>query len=102
MILVGSFFCDLIYPLQYSSWDEQHIGDFVDVKVNCLDPNNRRIQLADLEAIKKLSIELQAEQEQHPADNKETVKNLSDLDGKDEDEEEDDDDNDDDDEQVGA
>ncbi|KAH8392386.1 hypothetical protein KR215_007122, partial [Drosophila sulfurigaster] len=46
----------------YSSWDEQHIGDFVTVKVNCLDPNNRRIQLADLEAIKKLSLELQAAQ----------------------------------------
>ncbi|KAH8376575.1 hypothetical protein KR093_000142 [Drosophila rubida] len=52
----------------YSSWDEQHIGDFVAVKVNCLDPNNRRIQLADIEAIKKLSMELQADQD--ASDNK--------------------------------
>lgn len=49
--------------LQYSSWDENHLSDFVDVKVNCLDPNNRRIQLADLEAIKKVSRDLQAAEE---------------------------------------
>lgn len=48
---------------QYSSWDENHLSDFVDVKVNCLDPNNRRIQLADLEAIKKVSRDLQAAEE---------------------------------------
>ncbi|XP_034474251.1 uncharacterized protein LOC117781585 [Drosophila innubila] len=62
----------------YSSWDEQDIGDFVDVKVNCLDPNNRRIQLTDIEAIKKLSIELQAEQKQDPTDNIESPKILKD------------------------
>lgn len=49
--------------LQYSSWDEKHLSDFVDVKVNCLDPNNRRIQLANLEAIKKVSRDLQAAEE---------------------------------------
>ncbi|EDV99034.1 uncharacterized protein LOC6566489 [Drosophila grimshawi] len=44
----------------YSSWDEEHISDFIDVKVKCLDRNNRRIQLDDIGAIKKQSIELQA------------------------------------------
>ncbi|KAL7723590.1 hypothetical protein ACLKA6_012401 [Drosophila palustris] len=80
----------------YSSWDEQHISDFVAVKANCLDPNNRRIQLADLEAIKKLSIELQEAQ-----DNTETAKSQLDSNLRDE-LDDDDDDDDDDDEQVGA
>lgn len=57
-----SFVLNLLF--QYSSWDEQHIRDFIDVKVNCLDPNNRRIELDDIEAIKNLSAELQAENEQ--------------------------------------
>lgn len=48
---------------QYSSWDEQQTGDFIEIKVNCLDPNNRRIKIHDLEALKKTSLELQSEKE---------------------------------------
>lgn len=51
-----------IFP-QYSSWDEQQTGDFIEIKVNCLDPNNRRIKIHDLEALKKTSLELQSEKE---------------------------------------
>lgn len=58
-----------MFLFQYSSWDEQHLSDFVDVKVNCLDPNNRRIQLADIEGIKKLSRELQAAEDDEDEDN---------------------------------
>lgn len=60
---------------QYSSWDEQHLSDFVDVKVNCLDPNNRRIQLADIEAIKKLSRELQAAEDEENDNDNENAEN---------------------------
>lgn len=59
----------ILFLWQYSSWDEQHLSDFVDVKVNCLDPNNRRIQLADIEGIKKLSRELQAAEDDEDEDN---------------------------------
>ncbi|KAH8282174.1 hypothetical protein KR054_005989 [Drosophila jambulina] len=55
----------------YSSWDEQQTSDFVEVKVNCLDPNNRRIKLQDLEAVKKISEELQLERETSAASDKE-------------------------------
>ncbi|XP_030377620.1 uncharacterized protein LOC115626397 [Scaptodrosophila lebanonensis] len=51
----------------YSSWDEQHISDFINVKVNCLDPNNRRIKLDDLPALKKLADELRSTKENKPA-----------------------------------
>ncbi|BFF93693.1 protein bfr2 [Drosophila madeirensis] len=47
----------------YSSWDEQQIGDYLEVKANCLDPNNRRFKLHDLEGIMKVSQELMAEQQ---------------------------------------
>ncbi|XP_034668419.1 glutamic acid-rich protein [Drosophila subobscura] len=47
----------------YSSWDEQQIGDYLEVKANCLDPNNRRFKLHDLESIMKVSQELMAEQQ---------------------------------------
>ncbi|SPP85857.1 protein bfr2 [Drosophila guanche] len=47
----------------YSSWDEQQIGDYLEVKANCLDPNNRRFKLHDLEGIMKVSQALMAEQQ---------------------------------------
>ncbi|XP_017095657.2 uncharacterized protein [Drosophila bipectinata] len=47
----------------YSSWDDQQTDDFIEIKVNCLDPNNRRIKIHDLEALKKTSIDLQSEKE---------------------------------------
>ncbi|XP_017847702.2 putative uncharacterized protein DDB_G0271606 [Drosophila busckii] len=49
----------------YSSWDEQDLSAFIEVKVNCLDSNNRRIELVDLEALNKLSLELQQADESH-------------------------------------
>ncbi|KAH8258976.1 hypothetical protein KR038_000518 [Drosophila bunnanda] len=55
----------------YSSWDEQQTSDFIEVKVNCLDPNNRRIKLQDLEAVKKISEELQRERDTSAASDKE-------------------------------
>ncbi|KAH8334504.1 uncharacterized G-patch domain protein DDB_G0278987 [Drosophila kikkawai] len=55
----------------YSSWDEQQTSDFIEVKVNCLDPNNRRIKLQDLEAVKKISEELQLERDTSAASDKE-------------------------------
>lgn len=62
----------LIYLiLQYSSWDDQQTSDFIEVKVNCLDPNNRRIKLHDLEAIKKISVELQSERNKKTTSDKE-------------------------------
>ncbi|XP_017076094.1 transcriptional regulator ATRX homolog [Drosophila eugracilis] len=55
----------------YSSWDDQQTSDFIEVKVNCLDPNNRRIKLHDLEAVKKISEELRTERDKHSASDKE-------------------------------
>ncbi|XP_016973886.1 uncharacterized protein LOC108040788 [Drosophila rhopaloa] len=55
----------------YSSWDDQQTSDFIEVKVNCLDPNNRRIKLHDLEAVKKISEELQSERDKSSASDKE-------------------------------
>ncbi|XP_016962297.1 uncharacterized protein LOC108032802 [Drosophila biarmipes] len=55
----------------YSSWDDQQTSDFIEVKVNCLDPNNRRIKLHDLGALKKISEELQSERGKSPTSDKE-------------------------------
>ncbi|XP_001355840.4 glutamic acid-rich protein [Drosophila pseudoobscura] len=52
----------------YSSWDEQQIGDYLEVKANCLDPNNRRFKLHDLEGIMKVSQELLEEQDKEDPD----------------------------------
>ncbi|KAH8329348.1 hypothetical protein KR074_008261 [Drosophila pseudoananassae] len=52
----------------YSSWDEQQTDDFIEIKVNCLDPNNRRIKIHDLEALKKASMDLQSEKEKTTPD----------------------------------
>lgn len=93
------------FLFQYSSWDEQHLSDFVDVKVNCLDPNNRRIQLADIEGIKKLSRELQAAEDEENDDNDENAdppaasREDNDEDEDDEVEEDDDDDEEEDDDE---
>ncbi|XP_022227897.2 glutamic acid-rich protein [Drosophila obscura] len=55
----------------YSSWDEQQIGDYLEVKANCLDPNNRRFKLHDLEGIMKVSEQLLAEQDKDDPDDDE-------------------------------
>ncbi|KAH8293260.1 hypothetical protein KR018_006230, partial [Drosophila ironensis] len=58
----------------YSSWDEQQLSDFIEIKVNCLDPNSRRIKIDDLEGLKKISLELQtAEEEKNAEEEKKTV-----------------------------
>ncbi|EDV58338.1 uncharacterized protein LOC6542958 [Drosophila erecta] len=55
----------------YSSCDDQQTSDFIEVKVNCLDPNNRRIKLHDLEAVKKISVELQSQRNSKSTSDKE-------------------------------
>ncbi|KAI8042865.1 uncharacterized protein LOC128262379 [Drosophila gunungcola] len=62
----------------YSSWDDQQASDFIEVKVNCLDPNNRRIKLHDLEAVKKISEELQSEREKSSTSDKEEASEAED------------------------
>ncbi|XP_017121291.1 uncharacterized protein LOC108142105 [Drosophila elegans] len=62
----------------YSSWDDQQASDFIEVKVNCLDPNNRRIKLHDLEAVKKISEELQSEREKSSTSEKEEASEAED------------------------
>ncbi|KAH8410317.1 hypothetical protein KR009_011699 [Drosophila setifemur] len=57
----------------YSSWDEQQLSDFIEVKVNCLDPNNRRIKIHDLEALKEISLELQSERDKTSPTNEESA-----------------------------
>ncbi|XP_037927324.1 chromatin-remodeling ATPase INO80 [Teleopsis dalmanni] len=63
----------------YSSWDDKRICDFANIKVKCMDPNNRRVRIINTTELQQLSQEATEKAEAENSDNEEGYKKPQDA-----------------------